>query len=313
MLHLAKEFKMNNNETMPSVGMGCYMGGKDVKGTVAQCMEVGLKAGYRHFDTAAMYYNESVVGKHIRESALPRHEFFVTTKLWNTCHNNVEASFDHSLKELDVEYIDLYLMHWPQAQHEDGTADDSTNFIDTWKRMEKLLETRAGKVKSIGVSNFSDKTLAELLPHCTIVPACNQIETHPYAPEFPTVTYCQEKGILVTAYTPLGQFDSPILKDKDILAIAEEVGAMPAQVILSWNVLRGIGVLPKSANAQRAEINIDLVSLSAEQMQRIDKISQDPERHRRLNIVAFEPKTETVFGWHISKLGWATEKFYGQD
>lgn len=296
-----KSFTLNNGTQIPAVGMGCWMGAPG-EFDLQNGLDIAFQAGYRHFDTAAMYGNEELVGEAVRNSKVPREELYITTKLWNNRHADVEAAFDESLEKLNIGYIDLYLMHWPQG---------AGSFVDTWKAMERLFETRKGKVRSIGVSNFSVKTLNELLPHCSIVPAVNQIETHPYLPDWGVVEFCQKNNIFVTAYTPLGQANSPILKDPDVLAVAEETKTSPGQVVLSWNVQRGVGVLPKSTNPTRARQNIDLLRLSDAQQQRISDISKDPKRRGRLNVVTYSPESDTVLGWTRKQLGWEDTGYYG--
>ncbi|WFD44596.1 hypothetical protein MPSI1_003264 [Malassezia psittaci] len=292
-------FTLNTGERIPAVGLGCWMGSPGAF-DLRKGMEIALKAGYRHFDTAALYGNEDVVGDSIRASNVPRSEVFVTTKLANG-RNDVQAAFDESLKKLNIDYIDLYLMHWPQA---------TDSFVNCWKQMENLLETRKGKVKSIGISNFSVKTLNELLPHCKVIPAVNQIESHPYLPEWDVVDLCKKHNIVVTAYTPLGQANSPILKDADIMRIAEETHTTPGQVTLSWNVQRGVGVLPKSTNETRAAQNIDLITLSEDQMDRINKISENPARFGRLNKIVYDPASDQVLGWSMEKMGWEKTPYH---
>lgn len=301
--------KMNNGAEMPVVAMGLWTGTPGADQT-AQQVDVAIKAGYRHFDTAAMYANEKETGECLRKSGVPRQELFVTTKVWNDRHRDVEAAFDESFEKLGLEYIDLYLMHWPQAQKADGSADDSISFVDTWKQLERLLETRAGKVRAIGVSNFSSKTLKELLEHAKVVPACNQIETHPYAPDHELVDLCKSRGIVVTAYTPLGLGKPAMLEDADIVAVAKELNALPSQVVLSWNVQRGVPVLPKTQHEDRAKKNIELVHLSDEQMNRISKIHEDPKRRGYLNTVVYNASDNSVLGWSLEKLGWPYP-FYG--
>ena len=184
--------------------------------------------------------------------------------------------------------------------------DDSISFVDTWKQLEKLLETRAGKVKGIGVSNFSLKNLTELLKHAKVVPAMNQVETHPYNQESDLVKFCQEKGILVTAYSPLGLTNSPILKDEDVIAISKEIGngVTPANVVLNWNVQRGVAVLPKSINADRVKENFRIVHLTDDQMQRLNDISKDPKRRFQRTCPVYNEDTKKVLGWTYEQLGW---------
>ncbi|KAG8922868.1 hypothetical protein FRC00_006933 [Tulasnella sp. 408] len=167
---------LNNGQKMPAVGLGCWMGSYGEGERCEQMVRTALKVGYRHFDTAAGYQNEEHTGKALRESGIPRSEIFLTTKLANTDHHRVKEAFEASLARLDCEYVDLYLMHWPQAQDESGRVlkqEESPTFVETWREMEKLLDT--GKVKSIGVSNFSVKTFDALLPHVNVVPAVNQV------------------------------------------------------------------------------------------------------------------------------------------
>lgn len=303
--HLAPLQTLNTGAKISMVGLGCYS--PDDPKAIIDGITAATKDGYTHFDTASFYENEEVVGEGLRASGVPRENLFVTTKLWNFDHHNVEEAFDKSLAKLNVDYIDLYLMHWPQATKPGHmfVADDTINFIDTWKAMEKLFETRPGKIKAIGVSNFSIKTLSELLKHAKIVPALNEIETHPYNQENELIQFCREKGIVVSAYTPLGQANSPILKDADIVKIAEEIGGdvTPAKVVLSWNVQRGVVILPKSSNPVRVKQNIELITLSDDHMQRICNISKDPNRHQRFALV-YDKTTETVFGWTWEQLGW---------
>ncbi|RDB25193.1 Glycerol 2-dehydrogenase (NADP(+)) [Hypsizygus marmoreus] len=296
-------FTFNDGTKIPSVGMGCWMGAAVGLGdrVYEMCLKA-LKNGYRHFDTASKYGNEKQVGAAIRASGIPRSEIYITTKLENN-YRDVCESFERSLRELDCEYIDLYLIHWPQhrATSTDYTtkADGHADFINAWKEMEKLL--RSGKVKTIGVSNFSVKTLNELLPHCTIIPAPNQVEMHPCLPQTELKKFCDEKGILLTAYSPLGRstvfFDEPIIK-----AIAERLTVSPAQVVLSWAVQRGTIVVPKSEDEGRMTANITLVQLSSHDMKAIDGIHLQPGMHK--SLLKYHAPDGTVFGWTYERLGW---------
>ncbi len=182
--------------------MGCWQGSPN---EVAHGLSDAIAAGYRGLDTAKMYANEASVGKAVRESGLPREEFFVTTKLSpnHSDREDVAGAFQRSLDALDIGYIDLYLMHWPQG-HKDGKAyngsPDGSHFNDVWAEMEKLLDT--GKVRAIGVSNFSPKTFPELLKTAKVVPAVNQVEGHPYLPDPELIKFTEEKGIHTSYYTP---------------------------------------------------------------------------------------------------------------
>jgi len=271
-----------------------------------------LQNGYRHFDTAAGYANEKMVGKAIRASGIPRSEIFVTTKLANIDHHRVREAFELSLKELDCGYIDLYLMHWPQASISDGTAadgnfaasrflkpDESPTIHDTWKSMEELLET--GKVKALGVSNFSIKTLTQLLSRCNITPTVNQVEMHPCLPQKELKAFCDEKGIILTGYSPLGRFKT-LIENETISAIAQKVKAKPAQVILSWAVQRGTTVVPKSEDNERMITNITLVKLPADDMKTIDQLHEHSGMHR--SLLKYHAPNGMVFGWTYEDLGW---------
>jgi len=299
---------LNTGAKIPMVAMGCFMGkgadpgDPDMAGDAAK---LALEVGYRHFDTAALYQNEALVGQILRESGVPREEFFVTTKFWNDRHHDVEKAFFESLERFNLGYIDLFMMHWPISSKSgnDFEKDDTTNYIETWKKMEKLIADHPDKVKAIGVSNFSVKTLSDLLKHAKIVPAVNEVETHPYNQEQELVDLCKKHGIVVEAYCPLGQAGSPILKDEDILAVAKEANATAGQVILSWNVQRGVVVLPKSTHKERLAQNISTVKLTDAQMERIRRISEDPSRHCRFCAV-YDPNTKTVLSWTYKELGW---------
>ncbi|KAG6920012.1 hypothetical protein DXG01_010080 [Tephrocybe rancida] len=275
-------FTLNNGLKIPAVGLGCWMG------------EVGG--------------NEEQVGAAIRASGIPRNEIYLTTKLANDW-KDVHESFDASLKELGVEYIDLYLIHWPQHAVKSGSVEDGSqktltpgeqpDFIQAWKEMEKLVET--GKVKSIGVSNFSVKTLNELLPHCTIVPVTNQVEMHPCLPQIELKRFCEEKGILLTAYSPLGR-STTFFADPVIEAIAERIETTPAQVSLSWAIQRGTIVVPKSEDEGRMIANKEVVSLSESDMRAIDGIHTRPGMHK--SLLKYHAPNGTVFGWTYDWLGW---------
>ncbi|KAI0941805.1 hypothetical protein AcW1_003597 [Taiwanofungus camphoratus] len=307
-------FTFNNGVKVPSVGMGCWMGSPGGGEAVELMCKSALKYGYRHLDTAFGYGNEEHVGKAIRESGIPREEIFLVTKLPNHHHHKVRESFEESFRSLDCGYIDLYLMHWPHAHTESGEFlpyGKKPTFIDTWMDMEKLLET--GKVKSIGVSNFSVKTLNELLPHCTVVPATNQVELHPCLPSFELKAFCDEKGILLTAYSPLGRplkgQSKPIFfTDTDVVAIAEKHQGTPAQVVISWAVKRGTIVIPKSENVERMRANIALLDLSDDDMTVLNSIHKKPGMHKSLLTYHNYANDGLIFGWTYEQLGWPMKK-----
>jgi len=252
---------------------------------VADAVEIALKAGYRHIDAAWIYGNETEVGEGIRKSGVPRAEIFVTTKLWCTSHRKPLENLNQSLQNLGLEYVDLYLMHWPIPLSANGNdpkfpkrpdgsrdIDESWSYIQTWHEMQKIVAT--GKAKAIGVSNCSIPFIQALIadPNTTIKPAANQVENHPYLPQHELLEYCRGEGIVLTAYSPLGSTDSPLLHDEDIKKIAHKHGANVGQVLISWQVKRGVAVLPKSVSPQRIKDNFVKAELDAEDISILDNL-----------------------------------------
>ncbi|CDO95211.1 unnamed protein product [Kluyveromyces dobzhanskii CBS 2104] len=281
--------KLNTGASIPVIGLGTW---KSPDEDAYNAVVSALQNGYRHIDTAAIYGNEEAVGKGIRDSGVARDEIFVTTKLWGTQQRDPEAALDASLKRLGLDYVDLYLIHWPvplkTASIKDGnymtfpkTADDKIdvdieewNFVKTWEKMQHLPQT--GKTRAIGVSNFSVKNIEELLAANPdfIVPAANQIEIHPQLPQTELIDYCKSKGILIEAYSPLGSSSSTILTDPTIEEIASKYNAEPANILINWGAARGYVVLPKSVNPKRVKTNLKLLDLSAEDVAKIDKLTE---------------------------------------
>jgi len=277
------------------------LGGSD---RVTQMVKQALELGYRHIDTASNYGNEESVGKALRESNISRSEIFLTTKLASEDHGNVELALNRSLTKLGVEYVDLFLVHWPMALLATGHAlqpDETPTFVDTWKDMEKLLDS--GKVKNIGVSNFSIKTLTTLLQHARIVPAVNQVEMHPYLPQRSLLSFCKTHGILLTAYSPLGKYKYAAANN-DIVDIAKRSGVTEAQVLLSWGVQRETAVIPKSENPERLRQDISLVKLTSDDMHRLDMIHQKPGMHQSVCGFHSSALGGSCFGWTYAQLGW---------
>ncbi|KLO17099.1 Aldo/keto reductase [Schizopora paradoxa] len=291
---------------LPSIGIGCWMGMPGGAERVELMVKMALKNGYRHIDTASGYGNEEHVGKAIRESGIPREEIFVTTKLGWAAHGDVAGGFEASLKALDIGYVDLYLMHWPQGSAADGKfipPEQSPTFVETWREMVKLLD--AGKCKAIGVSNFSIKNLDILLANTEVVPAANQIEVNPCLPQFELVEYCEKRGIHITAYSPLGQpTDSrptPFFSDDSILQIAKKHGVSVGQVLISWVVERGISTVPKSEKEERVKQNITLIKLDSEDTKVLNEYHKKPGMHK--SLLSYHVNG-TVFGWTYEQLGW---------
>jgi len=283
-------FTLNNGVKIPAVGLGTW---QSQPHEVAQAVQHALKTGYRHIDGAFAYKNEDEVGEGIRASGVPRNEIFLTTKLWCTDHRRVPEALDRSLKNLGVDYLDLWLMHWPVAlnpngndpffpKKPDGSRDLDTErpFVDTWRDMEKALET--GKVKAIGVSNFDIHNLEILLKDSKVVPAVNQVELHPYLPQVDLVKYCKEKNILLTAYSPLGSSGTPLLQEKKIIELAEKYHATPSQICVSYQVARGVVAVPKSVTPSRITENFKVVNLKPEDVEAITSIASEPGKGKRI-------------------------------
>ncbi|MCP8717985.1 MAG: aldo/keto reductase [Asgard group archaeon] len=263
---------LNTGAKIPAVGLGTWQSAPD---DVYNATLTALKNGYRHIDTAAIYGNEEDVGRGIKDSGVPREEIFVTTKLWNTEHKNVQQALDISLKKLGLDYVDLYLIHWPVSTDKATNAPyPDYDFVDAYKELQKIHKT-TNKVKAIGVSNFTVKKLEKLLTSegVDVVPATNQVEAHPLLTQPDLYNYLQEKGIVLEAYSPLGSTGSPLFKYKDVQAIAEKNQVEPAQVLISWAVQRKTVVLPKSVTDARIISNLKTFVLSDEDFETLNKIS----------------------------------------
>lgn len=272
-----KTYTLNTGDKIPAIGLGTWQSGP---GQVEKAVQDALRAGYKHIDTALAYGNEKEVGQGIASSGVPRDEIFLTTKLDNIWHKRVQEGIDSSLKSLGVDYVDLYLMHWPSSTDPADTGKhlEGWNFVDTWREMQKLVGT--GKVKNIGVSNFGIKNLEILLndPSCKVVPAVNQIELHPGNPSPKLVEYCRSKGIHPSAYSPLGSSNSPLYSNDIIAQIAKAKGKTPQQVLLAWGLQKGWSVLPKSVTTDRIIANFALDwNLTDEELSKIDSI---PDRFK---------------------------------
>ncbi|EIM89270.1 Aldo/keto reductase [Stereum hirsutum FP-91666 SS1] len=262
----APTIKLNSGYDIPIVAYGTWqVSEEDVTRTVSYAI---TEAGYRHIDCAWGYMNEKGVGEGIKKSGIKREELFITSKLWGTWHSRVEEALDQTLTALGTDYLDLYLMHWPIPlnpngndgfipKRPDGSRDIDANWDikDTWKQMEALV--KKGKIRSIGVSNFSIPTLSSFLPHVSTIPATNQLELHVYNPDLALVAYCKEKGIVPQAYSPLGSNGSPLIKDEDVQKIAGEKGISGAEVLLGWLVAKDIVVVTRSLNEGRIRQNIE--------------------------------------------------------
>ncbi|KAK9483534.1 NADP-dependent oxidoreductase domain-containing protein [Lipomyces starkeyi] len=276
---------LNDGNNIPALGLGTW---QSPDKEVYEAVLAALKTGYRHIDAAYCYGNEVPVGHAIKDSGLPRESIFLTSKLWSTGHTNTAENLEASLKNLGVEYLDLYLMHWPVTLNPDGNhpllpttltgerdrlPEEEWNYIKTWN-------FSIHKAKSIGVANFSTYHFDQLLraPTTVIVPAVNQVEMHPYNPQEKLVAYCKEKGIHLTAYSPLGSTSAPLQEDAVIKKVAEKAGKSPAQALISWAIWRGTSVIPKSVTPSRIVINFEDFVMSDADGNLIDEISKTTRR-----------------------------------
>ncbi|KAG2219461.1 hypothetical protein INT45_008109 [Circinella minor] len=284
-----RAFKLNTGALIPAVGLGTWQSKPE---EVYQAVLTAIKAGYRHIDTAFVYRNEAAVGKAIKDSGIPRKELFVTTKLWNNSHSpeSVKAALDQSLANLQLEYLDLYLMHWPiafQTSSRIFPRDEnkkiligSTDFTETYAAMEKLLGPR---VRAIGVSNFTVANLEKLMKSATITPAAVQVEIHPYFPQTELLEFCEKHNIHVTAYSPLGSTSSPVMQEKIVIDMAEKYKVSPAQVLLAWGVQRNTSVIPKSVTPSRIISNFQDVVLTKEDIELLNDLSKSDYAGRLLD------------------------------
>lgn len=265
-----------NGDKMPMLGLGTW---KSAPGEVYQAVLWALEAGYRHIDCAAIYQNEKEVGdalaKAFSDKLVKREDVFITSKLWNNAHEEdmVEVGLNQTLSDLKLDYLDLYLIHWPISLKSEVMfpkgGDDYLTYQQvplpsTWSGMEKLK--KSGKARHIGVSNFNIAKLNMILQSAEIAPEMNQIELHPYLPQNRLVDFCKNKGIAVTAYSPLGSGDRPkgrrreddpvLLEEKSIHDIAKKYSASPAQVLISWAIHRNTAVIPKSVSNERIKQNL---------------------------------------------------------
>ncbi|KAF2722693.1 aldose reductase [Polychaeton citri CBS 116435] len=273
-----KTFTLNTGAKIPAVGLGTW---QSKPGEVKEAVKAALKAGYRHIDTALAYGNEKEVGEGIKESGVPREEIWVTTKLDNPWHKRVEEGITSSLNSLGLDYVDLYLIHWPSSTDPSDLKKHypDWDFIKTWADMQKL--PASGRVKNIGVSNFAIKNMEKLLddPSCKTVPAVNQIELHPNNPSPKLVDYCKQKGIHCTAYSCLGSTNSPLAKDETLKKIADAKDKSTAQVLLMWGLQRGTSVIPKSVTESRIQKNFELDGWSLTDDE-VKQLSSLPDRFK---------------------------------
>ncbi|CCQ59318.1 MAG: aldo/keto reductase [Crocosphaera sp.] len=292
-----KTLTFNNGNTIPQFGLGTW---KSKPGEVKNAVKYALSIGYKHIDCAAIYGNETEVGEALKESfadnVVQREDIFITSKLWNNRHkkDDVVLGLKQTLKDLELDYLDLYLIHWPVAFKpevifpEDASGVLSLSevpLIETWQGMEQAVNQ--GLVKNIGVSNFSIKKIDNIISNCSIKPAMNQVECHPYLQQDELLASCQQNDIVLTAYSPLGSKDRPdslkqkneptLLENEVIKNIAEKYQVTTAQILIKWAIERGTVVIPKSVSPERIKQNFEAqnINLDTEDMEQIKTLNRN--------------------------------------
>lgn len=292
-----KSVQFSNGDQMPIFGLGTW---KSAPGEIYNAVKEALELGYRHIDCATIYGNETEIGQALSDSfkdgVVTRDQLWITSKLWNNSHapEDVQPALEKTLADLQIDYLDLYLIHWPvifkkgvvyQRSYKDLIALEDMPTTDTWGAMEQLVAT--GLCRHIGVSNFSVKKLEALLKIAKQAPEINQIELHPYLQQPAMVEFCKAKNIHLTAYAPLGSADRPagfkeedepiLLEDPTIVSIAQKHNISPAQLLISWAIHRQTVVIPKSVNPERIKQNLGAldVCLSQDDMTEIEKLNRD--------------------------------------
>ncbi|KAG5471434.1 hypothetical protein LSCM1_01522 [Leishmania martiniquensis] len=262
---------LHNGVKMPLLGLGVWQ--SPAGQATENAVKWALQAGYRHIDTAAIYKNEESVGAGLRASGVPREEVFITTKLWNTDqgYESTLAAFEQSREKLGVDYIDLYLIHWPRGKA--LIEQYGKMYLDTWRAFEKLYKEK--KVRAIGVSNFNISHLEDVLAMCSVAPMVNQVELHPLNTQLELRRFCESKHIFVEAWSPLGQ--GHLLTSQVLMEIGQKYKKTAAQVILRWNLQNNLITIPKSIHKERIEENMRVFDfeLCAEDMEKIDALNED--------------------------------------
>ena len=261
-------FTLYNGVTIPCIGYGTY---KAADTNSCDIIATAAKAGYRFFDTASFYGTETFLAEALKQVGLPRNEVFITSKVWKAemGYNETLEAFERTLKNLDTDYLDLYLIHWPRYTL-DGEWKQTC--IDTWKAMEELYE--AGRVRAIGLSNFLPHHMDVILDNCNIKPMVNQLEVHPGYTQEAAIRYCQERDILVQAWSPLGR--QRVLEEPLLIELAAKYDVTPAQICLRFLLQRDINPIPKASSFERMRNNMDIFdfSITTEDMHRLNTLPQ---------------------------------------
>ena len=251
-------FKLNNDMKIPCVGFGTY---KAAEGNNLEILKTAIEAGYRYFDTASFYQTEDFVGQAIRESNLPREDFFLVSKMWKDemGYQQTKDALEKSLKRLGTDYLDIYLIHWPRPS--DLNAEWRDLDVETWKALEDLYKSK--KVRAIGVSNFLPHHLNNLLERTSITPMVNQLEFHPGYMQKAAVDFCKQMGIQVEAWSPIGR--ARVLKEPLLIELAEKYQVSVAQICIRFALQCGVLPLPKSSSGERMHQNLDVFGFDIEE------------------------------------------------